>query len=302
MASLDIPITDSHHHLWSTDTHSWLKSADDPDSPIAPFKPIQKYLLSELLADIDSYNITKSVFVECLKDGDPVDETKWAQTIADSNPKGFPHGIVSNCDLTSTEVLKTLTNHMTFPNFRGIRQALAFHPVNKKLCLAPHDKFLTDVTWQQGFSLLSTHNLTFDFMVLPHQYTRVYDVIKANPTIPVVIDHCGVMIFERDEAAMKLWRDGLAMLASLPNCYMKLSGLQMAQVPPNDFALIKSILQELIVLFGTDRCMYASNFPVDKISATYKQVMEAVEFSLADYTLDEKKRIFADNANKFYRL
>ena len=109
-------------------------------------------------------------------------------------------------------------------------------------------------------------------------------------------------MFERDEATMKLWREGLSMLASLPNSYMKLSGLQMAKVPPNDFAFIKSIFQELIGLFGTDRCMYASNFPVDKINATYKQVIEAVEFSLADYTLEEKQRIFARNANKFYRL
>ena len=118
MASQDIPITDCHHHLWSADTHSWLKSADDPDSPITPFKLFQKYLLPELLADIDSYNITKSVYLQCLKDGDPVDETKWAQTIADSNPKGFPHGIVSNCDLTSNEVLKNLTNHMKIPKLQ----------------------------------------------------------------------------------------------------------------------------------------------------------------------------------------
>ena len=259
-------------------------------------------MLPHLLADIDPYNITKSVYIECLKDGDPVDETKnWAQAIADSNPKGFPHGIVSNCDLTSAEVLKKLTNHMTYPNFRGIRQVLQFHPVKKRLCFAAHDEFLTDITWQQGFSLLATHNLTFDLIALPHQFRRAYDVIKVNPNISVVINHCGSM-FERDEATMKLWREGLSMLASLPNSYMKLSGLQMAKVPPNDFAFIKSIFQELIGLFGTDRCMYASNFPVDKINATYKQVIEAVEFSLADYTLEEKQRIFARNANKFYRL
>ncbi|KAI6659128.1 hypothetical protein LOD99_14804 [Oopsacas minuta] len=301
MASNDLTITDSHHHLWTPETHSWLKSADDPDNPLAIFRSVQKYLLPDFITDIEPYNLTKSVYVQSNRDGDPVDETKWVQTISDTNPKGFPHGIVGSCDLTSKDLPLILSKHIEFANFRGIRQGLMFHPAKPQLRFASHDNYLTDINWQQGYSLLSTHNLSFDMLVLPHQYTRVYDVIKANPAVPVVINHCGAM-FDRNEDTMKLWRDGIAMLASLPNCYMKLSGLQSAQINPDDFALIKSIIQQLITLFGTDRCMYASNYPVDKIYATYKQVMNAFEFSIADYTLEEKKNIFAKNANIFYRL
>ncbi|KAI6658981.1 hypothetical protein LOD99_14657 [Oopsacas minuta] len=301
MLSKEIVITDSHHHLWTPDTHSWVKDVKDSGHPAGPFKSIQNYLLPEFLADIEPFNITKSVHLQCFMDGDPINETKSLQTIADSNPKGFPHGIVSHCDLTSPDVSQVLINHMKYPNFRGTRQLLNFHPDKKIFCEAKHDNYLTDVTWQQGYSLLAEHKLTFDMHILPRQYLQAYDVIKANPTINVVINHCGVM-YERDEATMKLWRDGLAMLASLPNCFMKLSGLAMVHINPDDLVPIKSIVQELIGLFGTDRCMYGSNFPVDKVNATYQQLIKAMEFSIADYTLEEKKNIFANNANTFYRL
>ena len=299
MFSKEIAITDSHHHLWSPDTHSWLETVKDSGHPAGPLKSVLNYLLPEFFADIEPYNITKSIYLQCSMDGDPTDETKWVQGIADSNPKGFPQAIVSYCDFTSPDVGQVLAKHMTYPNCKGIRQLLNFHPEKKILSEATHDKYLTDLTWQQGFSLLAEHNLTFDMHILPHQFIRAYDVIKSNPAIPVVIDHSG-LLYERDEATMKTWRDGLAMLASLPNCYMKLSGFRMVYI--DDFAFIKSIVQELIGLFGTGRCMYSSNFPVDKVNATYKQVVEAMEFSIGEYTVEEKKNIMANNANKFYRI
>ena len=301
MLPKEIAITDCHHHLWSPDTHSWLKIVKDSGHPAGPLKEVQNYSLQELFADIEPYNVTKSVYLQCHMNGDPTEETKWVQSIADSNPKGFPHGIVSYCDFTSPDVAQVLSKHMKYPNLKGIRQLLNFHPEKKILSEAPHDKYLTDLTWQQGFSLLAEHNLTFDMHILPHQFMRAYDVIKSNPEIFVVIDHSG-LLYERDEATMKTWRGGLAMLASLPNCYMKLSGLQMVHINLDDLAFVKSIVQELIGLFGTGRCMYASNFPVDKVTGTYKKVMDAMVFSIDEYTVEEKKNIMANNANKFYRI
>ena len=297
MLSDDIPITDCHHHLWAPNTHSWLPAVKETGHPAGPFKSVQDYLLPEYLADIEPYTITKSVYLQCHFDGYPPDETKWVQAMADSNPKGFPHGIVSFCDFSAPDTAQILSAHLKYPNLRGIRQLIDYHPIN--ICHASHDKYLTDPNWLEGYSLLSTHNLTYDMHVLPHQYTRAYDVIKANPTVPVVVDHCGVM-FERDEATMKLWRDGMAMFASLPNCSMKLSGLKMVRIESDKE--FKTIIQELIALFGVNRCMFASNFPVDKVNTTFKQLMESTNFAIADYTLEEKRAIMANNANKFYRL
>ena len=296
--SHDIQITDCHHHLWAPDTHSWLPALIETGHPAGPLKAVQTYLLPDYLADIEPYTITKSVYVQCNYDGYPPDETKWVQAIADSDPRGFPHGIVSSCYLSAPDAAKVLSAHMKFPNFRGIRQMLDFHPT-KKIGNASHDNYLTDPNWIENYSLLSAHNLTYDMQVLPHQFTRAYDVIKANPTVPVVVDHCG-NLFERDEATMKLWRDGMALFASLHNCNIKLSGLNMVHIESDKE--YKTIIQTLIALFGVNRCMFASNSPVDKVNATYKQQMDSMNFSIADYTLEEKRDLMANNANKFYRL
>ena len=290
-------ITDSHHHLWTAETHSHFLAAKDG---VGPLNPILTYMLPDLLADIEPFNVKKTVHVQAFKDGYPPDESKWLQDIADSNPGGFPHGIVGFCDLSSPDTPKILSNHMKYKNMRGIRQLLTFHPDNKLFSFAAHDNFLTDPTWQQGFSLLATHNLSFDVHAIPHQYARVYEVIKSRPEIPVVVNHCGVM-FERDEATMKLWREGLAKLSSCPNCFMKLSGLQIAN-KDWDNVFVKKTVQEIVALFGSDRCMFGSNFPMDKINASYKQVLEAMEFATAEYTAAERQNIFSNNANKFYRL
>ena len=298
MLSSSIPITDCHHHLWAPDTHPWLPSKAETGHPAGPLKEVQKYLLPEFLADIEPHNITKSVYIECYNDGYPPDETKWVQSIADSNPRGFPHGIVSFCDLSAPDAAHIMSAHMKYPNLRGIRQLIDYHPV-KNIGHALHDNHLTDPNWLESYSLLSAHNLSYDMHVFPHQYTRAYDVIKGHPAVPVVVDHCGVL-FERDEATMKLWRDGMAMFASLPNCSIKLSGLKMVRI--DSVEEFKTIIEELITLFGVNRCMFASNFPVDKVNSTYKELMHFMDTAIAGYTPGEKKDIMANNADKFYRL
>lgn len=115
--------------------------------------------------------------------------------------------VVAGADLSDVNVEEVYRKHCQSKRVRGIRQLLNFHPTKPQYSEQVHDNFITDPQWQSGFALLEKYNLSFDLHILAGQMQRSADLVRKFPNIPVMLNHCGAP-YERDEAAMKVWKEG----------------------------------------------------------------------------------------------
>ncbi len=314
----ELPICDPHHHLW-----------DHPGS---------RYLLDELLADTGSgHNVVSTVFVECASmyraDGpealQPLGETEFVNGVAAMSASGAygPSracaGIVSYADLTlGSAVGPVLDAHMAASErFKGIRHAAGWDPSEKvrNSHTNPPQGLLLDDDFRAGFAELGKRGLSFDSWLYHHQIPELTDLARAFPHTTIIFDHFGGPLGigpyegQRDEI-FAAWQPDVAELAQCRNVYAKLGGLVM---PINGFGFHKRerpatsdeivaatgrYYRHAIDCFGVDRCMFESNFPVDKHSCSYHVLWNAFKKIVADASPAEKASLFHDTAVRAYRL
>jgi predicted TIM-barrel fold metal-dependent hydrolase len=293
-------IVDPHHHLWDLDRHRypWLQQPPFHDRGWGDWSSLRRtYLLDDFLADARGQDLVKSVHVQANYDpDDPVGETRWLQAIADA--RGYPNGIVAYANLASPDVERVLEAHAQFSNLRGVRQVLNRHP-DPKLNRAPAD-FLGDETWRRNLALLGRHRLSFDVQVYWQQMEQVAELARRYPDTLFVVDHDG-MPAERGTDADEGWRRGMRQLADCPNIAVKLCGYGMVDIGWT-VASIRPFIETTIEFFGADRCMFASNFPVDKLMSSYDRLWAAYREITAGHSEAERRQLFHDNAIRFYRL
>ncbi len=270
---MPLPIIDPHHHLWDLEhnRYPWLQAR-----PLAPrlegdIEPIAKtYGIEDYLADVQNQSVVKSVHVECGWDpDDPVGETAWLQSVADQY--GFPHGIVARAELDAPE------------KSYGCRPNL-----------------LSDSQWRGGFALLQKFGFSFDLQLYPLQMGEGVDLARSYPETLIILDHAGMPV-DRDEEGIRTWREGLGGFAATPNVAVKISGLGAFDWRWTVDSLRPFVL-ETIDTFGIDRCMFASNFPVDKLYSDFDTLYGAFHSITRDFSPDEQRRLFHDNAERYYRL
>jgi predicted TIM-barrel fold metal-dependent hydrolase len=296
-----IPIIDPHHHLWDLERFSypWLMADPPPPSVAGDVRPIAKtYLLHDYLADAAGLNLVKSVHVDAGMDPrQPVAETKWLQSIADRH--GFPHGIVARAELHRKDVQSILEAHCESPNMRGIRHIVNWHPDPTKT-FVDRDDLLRDRDWLQGFGLLHSYGLSFDLQIYPSQMRDAAGLAAQFPDTTIILNHAGMPV-DRDAEALVLWRDGMAALAALPNVYAKISGLGMVDWRWTEES-IRPFVLTTIDLFGVERCMFASNFPVDRLYSSFAELYAAFQAIVSGFAEHEKRQLFAGTAAAVYRL
>ncbi len=314
----DRPICDPHHHLWDNE-HS-------------------RYLFDELLADTGAgHNIVSTVFIECLamyraagpEALRPVGETEFADGVATMSASGGYGdlracvGIVGRADLTlGNAVGEGLDAHMAAsPRFRGIRHAAGWDPSPdvRNSHTHPSRHLLLDKHFREGFAQLAPRGLSFDAWLYHPQIPELTDLARAFPDTTIIFDHFGGPLGigpykNQREEIYQQWRPAIAELAQCENVYAKLGGLLM---PINGFGFHKRDLpansdeivaasgryyRHTIDCFGTERCMFESNFPVDKASCSYAVLWNAFKKMVMDASEDEKNRLFHDSAVAAYRL
>jgi predicted TIM-barrel fold metal-dependent hydrolase len=295
------PVIDPHHHLWDLgrNRYPWLQA-----SPLAPclegdILPIARdYLLEDYRGDIHNQNVIKSVHVECGWDpSDPVGETEWLQRLADK--EGYPHGIVARATLDADDVEKVLEGHACHKNVRGIRHAINWHPDPAKSYLSRPDLIRTDA-WRHGFSLLQRFGLSFDLQLYPAQMTDAAALANAYPDVLIILNHAGMPV-DRDKEGIDLWKRGMREMADAPNVVVKISGL--GTVDWNwTVNSIRPFVLQTIETFGVSRCMFASNFPVDKLFSDFDILYAAFHKITKGFSADERRMLFHDNAARYYRL
>lgn len=300
----ELPKVDAHHHIWDLDRnrYPWLQEGEPRQRVYGDSTPLRRnYLLKDYLADTADQNIVKSVYLQCGYDpSDPVGETRYVQEVSDADKNGFPHGIVAHADLEADNVKDVLKGHCRYRNMRGVRVLLSWHDTIPAYRWAPRPDYTTDPAWRRGYALLGEMGLSFDCQLYPHQMPLVVELAKSFPHVPIIINHTGMPI-EREGKGLQEWKDGLAALAQFPHVSIKISGLGMVDHKWT-VESIRPIVRHTIQTFGPDRCMFASNFPVDGLKSDFNTLYNAFKRIVADLPIADQRKLFHDNAVRIYRL
>jgi len=296
-----MPIIDAHHHLWDLERHDypWLKP--ETRHPAGDLTPLcRSYRLEDFLADARNQDLVASVHLQAAM-ADPVAETAWLQALADApGSGGFPQAIVAYADLVDPKVESVLERHCQHPNVRGIRFMLNYHEDDPLYHMTDRPDWLADPQWLSGFALLEKYRLSFDLQVYPHQMAEAAALAARHPGIQLMLNHAGLPL-RRDAAHLAEWRAAMRTLAAEPNVAAKISGLGMFE-PDWTPASIRPLVLATIEIFGPERCLFASNFPVDRLASDYDAIWRAFDQITAGCSADERRKLFHDNAAHFYRL
>ena len=292
-------IIDAHHHLWDIGLHDypWLKK--DSKNPLS-----KNYLIDNFNRDIGNLNVIKSVHVQGeMSHKDSLKETSWLQEISETEEStGKPNGIVAYEDLNSGELSKNLEKQKTYPNVRGIRQILNYSDTDPELNVyeGVSKNFLNDIKWKNGFSLLKNFDLSFDLQVWPSQLLNSDELAKDFPDTLIILNHTGCPLLNGKKSDEDEWHQGMKKLSQNENVVVKISGLFMRGNPGDKY--LDELINETINLFGTERCFFASNFPVDSVKISYKELWDYFSDVSEKYTESEKEKLFYLNAQNYYRI
>lgn len=295
------PVLDAHHHLWdlSANYYPWL--TDRVTTRVCgEYSAIRKnYLLEDFFKDAADVNLVKSIHVQAEHDHtDPVRETQWLQKVADSpSSRGFPHGIIAYADLSCSDVEAILDAHSSYTNVRGIRQMLHECMVDPD---NPRPSMFENSTWRGNIHLLKKYRFSFDLQVYPQQMDQAYQLVKENQDLQFILCHTGQPTM-RDEEGLQIWQTGMKTLAQLQNVCVKISGLGM--FGRNWTAdSIRPVVLYAIEVFGIERCMFGSNFPVDRMMSSYSRLWSTYNEITCAFSDNERDALFCSNAERVYRI
>lgn len=296
-----IPFVDAHVHLWDLAgqiRYPWLSPPFSDEGPNGSIEAIaQAYLLDDYLADAREWNIVGMVHVDAGADAaEAIDETRWLQGIADE--RGMPNAIVAFAALHEPQVERLLEQQAAHPDVRGIRHIVNWHP-DPRRTYGPEDLTLRP-EWERGFAALAQYGLSFDLQCYPGQMEHVAAIAARHPDVPVIVNHMGMPVLT-DADGLADWRRGMAALAALDRCRVKISGFGFID---RDWTLeaIRPLVLEVIELFGTERAMVASDFPTDKLFAPADRCLAALDGVTRSFSDDERRRLWGRNAARSYRL
>ena len=290
MAKLDL--VDAHVHFYDMQHPELFYGHWQPGVPHPTLGwQIQKlaernYLAEDYIAESRDANVTKVVHVQAaIGSEDPVKETEWLQEAAERT--GFPHGIVAYADLRDPDVEGVLERHREFPNMRGIRDF-------------SYGDYLVEPDFHRGFALLEKYNLVSSIAAHWQDMEKLRDLAAKYPNIPIVIDHTGLPE-ERSDEYFGRWKSGMAVAAEADNIICKISGLGMGD---HDWTVdsIRPFVLHCIETFGVDRCLFATNWPVDWLWSSYDAVVDAYTEIIAGFSRDEQAAMFSKNTERVYGI
>jgi len=293
-------IIDTHHHLWdpTNGKYDWL-IADGHDV----FNKV--YLHKDFEQDIANLNLIKSVHVQAeINLSETIYETQWLQDFYNTQSlqdRKLPNAIIGFTDFLDIKAEQTLQAHLKYSNFRGIRQILNFDKNNKNVSHTSIDYLKTDL-WIKNFALLKKYDLLFDLSILLNQTEDAENLIKNYDSTLFIINHT-LSPLDITNENINLWLDKIKILSKYENVAIKLSGF--GEFNSNwTSESIKPLILYSIENFGVNRCMFGTNFPVDKFlsNASYEDYWKAYLKITQDFSEDEINNLFYKNAEKFYKI
>jgi len=297
----DIPIIDAHQHFWDLERNHlpWLQ--DDPSISFryGDYSAIRRtYMPAEYRRDAERHRVVKSVFVETEWDpADPAGEVRWVEEVAREH--GLPNAVVAQAWLHRADVAEVLAGHAASPLVRGVRHKPAAAPSPDSVIPGAPGS-MGDPQWRKGYALLATHGLSFDLQTPWWHLGEAAALARDFPGVPLILNHTGLPA-DRSGKGLGGWREALEELAGLPNTAIKISGLG---VPGQAWSVEsnRTIVLDAIAIFGAERAMFASNFPVDSLVATFDTLYGGFKAITGHLPRADRLRLFHDNALRWYRI
>ena len=296
-----LPIVDAHHHLWDVNGKVRYphRQRGHENSFMGDFSPLRKnYLPPDYFRDSALHNVVATVHVEAECDrSQQLAETEWVSGIAAQY--GMPNAIVAHAWVDEPNSEEILAGHRKFPLVRGIRTkpVTADKPDGS---VRGQPRSLQCPVWRKGLALLEKHDLSWDLRVPSWHLSEAAEVVREHPTMRVVLNHTGYPLVRTPELLAD-WRRGMEALADCPNVWCKISSL-VQPGEPWTYEDNLPIIQDTLRIFGADRCMFASNFPVDGIKASWDFIYQAFKRATAHLSDAERTKLFSANAAAFYRI
>jgi len=295
-----IPFVDAHIHLLDLERlrYPWLTPPFADDGPNGSVEAIARtYLPTDYRREMARWNVVGAVHVDAgAHPGDALRETEWLDGLADA--EGLPDAIIAFAALDAPELDRILAAQARHPRVRGIRHIVNWHPDPRR---SYTERDVTrDAAWQRGFARLADHGLSFDLQCYPGQMTALAELFARHPDIPVIINHAGMAVLDDPDGPAE-WRRGLAALAACPQVAVKLSGFGFARRDATP-AFVRDTIRIVIDLFGTDRAMFASDLPTDRLFGAIDAQMDACHAAVADFGEEDRRALFGRNADRIYRL
>lgn len=280
---------DAHVHFWDQSEQGidWPMLEPDFRFPLHQFNASGHYHAGDHRAEAAGVPVSKVVHVQAAVVDDPAVETAWLQRMAERDPAGWPNGIVGSGDLWRDDAPAMLERHAQYENFRGVRDPT----------LADH---LDDNLVDAALAVMARLNAACDVGVRLPRYRDFAKLADRHPDVTFVLNHGGTP-GERTPEFLAQWRAELALVAARPNIVCKVSGFALGD-PDWTLESLRPMVHACIELFGVDRCLFASDWPVDKLHSTYGELFASFAIIMADASATERDALFARTAERVYRL
>jgi predicted TIM-barrel fold metal-dependent hydrolase len=293
------PIVDAHQHFWDpvANNHPWLKPEAHIPFRYGDYSAIKRrYLPDEYLSDAALHDVRETVYVETEWDpATPIDETRYATVL--SERFGLPNAIVAQVRLDRDDAASVLAGQAAFSLVRSVRHkpggSATPDGVGKERTL------MSDEKWRRGYALLERHGLHFDLQTPWWNLDEAIVLARDFPRTLIVLNHAGLPA-DRSEAGLAGWHRAMSRFASEPNVRVKISGLGQRDRP---WTVVGNrwIVEEIVAMFGAERAMFASNFPVDSLCGSFDAIFTGFKTIASRYSQAEQLNLFHDTARTVYR-
>jgi predicted TIM-barrel fold metal-dependent hydrolase len=295
----DLAIIDAHHHVWDLthNPHPWLQGETIPFR-YGDYSAIKKnYLPIDYRRDSARHRVVASVYVEAEWDPrDPIGETRYVSALAAR--EGLPNAIVAQAWLDREDVAEVLAAQAAFPLVRSVRHKPKAATTRAEATRSAAGS-MDDPRWRAGFALLGRHGLHFDLQTAWWHFDAAADLARDFPGTTIVINHTGLPS-DRSAEGVAGWRAALEQVARYPNVHLKISGLGLKDTPWT-VANNGPIVRDAIRIFSAARCMFASNYPVDRLAGSFDDIFDGFKAMTADLPDMDRRALFHDTAQRIYR-
>jgi predicted TIM-barrel fold metal-dependent hydrolase len=297
----NFPIVDPHQHFWdlSRNYYPWLCDPKPVHFRYGDYSSLKRnYLPPDYLRDAAGLTIVKTVHEDALWDpSDPAGEPRWLETVAAEY--GYPHACVGSANFMRDDIERVLAAHAKSKLTRGMRNFPASAPGAAEAKRGATGS-MDDPKWRRGYALLDRHGFSFDVQTPWWHLDALAELARDFPNTQIVIVHTALP-HDRSDEALAGWRAALELAAAQPNVAIKISGLGRPGLP---WTLTANgpIIRDTIDIFGPERCMFASNFPVDGLTGSFQVIYGGFRAAVSNRPAEERRMLFHDNAVRIYRL
>lgn len=293
-----VHIVDAHQHFWDPERNYYPWLNDEPPIPFryGDYRAIRRrYLPPDYRADAAPFIVDKTVYVEAEWDpNDPIGETRYIDTVR--REFGLPTVTVAQAWLDHDDAARVLEQQAALPFVRSVRHK----PRANRAASDTAPGGTTDAKWRAGYAQLARNGLRFDLQTPWWHLAEAAQLAAAFPDTPIILNHTGLPS-DRSSEAIAGWKDAMTTFAAQPNVAVKISGLGQ---PGAAWTVAGNgdIVRTVIDLFGVERCMFGSNFPVDSVCASFGTIFNGFRAIVRDLSAAEQRALFHDNAIRIYAM